>query len=419
MEFSKLMQRALIVAVLVATGAAFTVYFLHEWFHRVFSSAPVADAIGTAVVVLASFIAQRIVSMAFYRDLMLGVSTVAADKERTLEALHRVAHEVASELDQIHDFNDVIRSQLRAAIEQTEGAAIGLSERLQVIDTVVTDLDRFVSGTSKETAALVRCSETRIADNQSLIQRMENYIQQRLQDSQHDKLRVAQVVQETRSLEALVQLIKSVAEQTRLLALNAAIEAARAGEAGRGFSVVADEVRKLAGATEGAVGKISDGIKFLADNIHTQFQDKISNDSVDEEKSMLEFFSSQLGALGQSCEATMRRETEVLVEIQKNSSRLTRMFLEAQASIQFQDVTRQQIGQVLDALKQLDEHAGLLAERLRCQEEGNSSYQSIAHRLEAQYGDYVMEQQRSAHQSALRHDGVTPVAATPSRIELF
>ncbi len=68
---------------------------------------------------------------------------------------------------------------------------------------------------------------------------------------------ISSLVELAGKVEAIVALIRGIAQQTNLLALNATIEAARAGDAGKGFAVVASEVKMLAGQTAKATDEIA------------------------------------------------------------------------------------------------------------------------------------------------------------------
>jgi methyl-accepting chemotaxis protein len=71
----------------------------------------------------------------------------------------------------------------------------------------------------------------------------------------------------TGKIDAVMDFIKDIADETRLLGLNAAIEAARAGEAGLGFGVIAQEIRKLSADSKETVGKIKDLTTIIKESV--------------------------------------------------------------------------------------------------------------------------------------------------------
>ena len=423
-----LLVRSSLTALAVMTGAFLTVYFLNDWFQNEFVEtigipSPLADALGSALIVLITFLSQRAVSMLFFRDLVFGMAHDGKAIMEKVTDVEMIGEEVSKELLSVRTFNDVLRSQLNQIVQETEKAAYDIAERLQSIDSVVTRLDQFVEQTANDSEVITADSEQEIEGNQKLILKMETYIKRRIDEASEDQRRIESVVTEAQGLGTLVQLIRNISSQTNLLALNAAIEAARAGEAGRGFAVVADEVRKLSGESDKAVSKINDGINGVAESIRIQFQDKLAHSNVDAERAALTEFSTQLSNLGGGYQQLLEHNQNVLSTVKQASSELATMFMDVLASVQFQDITRQQIELVLKALSKLDEHCENLSKRILAAEKDNYKYTPLNDHLNQMFDSYVMDTQRTNHQQSLHQPvsasvGQKSQAASP-KIELF
>ncbi|RJG42305.1 methyl-accepting chemotaxis protein [Motilimonas pumila] len=176
------------------------------------------------------------------------------------QAISDVSNQVANSSASLNDIKQVIHDSVAGTTEQVQMSATAVNQ----MSNSIAEITRSATSAADQ---MLQTQQQAQAGSDKVKHTSQLLLDITTQANSMTK-NMAGLVEETKSVNDILDSIQGISEQTNLLALNAAIEAARAGEAGRGFAVVADEVRTLATRSKQSTSNIQALLSSLISQVN-------------------------------------------------------------------------------------------------------------------------------------------------------
>ncbi|HEX4284183.1 MAG TPA: methyl-accepting chemotaxis protein [Terracidiphilus sp.] len=295
---------------------------------------------------------------------------------------------------------DVMHDQIGDSLAESEREVIKVIEEIGTLSGHANEQRDHIARSIESGKALTETTHARVEKNKETISALEIQLGEQMAELRCNFARIEGLAREVHELTPLIKVITSIAQQTSLLALNAEIEAARAGSAGRGFGVVANEVRKLSVSSTRAAADIAEKINSTWKKVNVEMAAaKVSLDRQEKDRGMQTLVQG-LGEMQREFSKNGELLLEVITGVDSSYEECVRRLSTALGHIQFQDVMRQRMEHVQEALMEMCGHLELLAAKSEDPSWDGTMEQTFKTLLAAHLSRYKMASQTKTHLAA-------------------